>query len=42
MIKVVFPDEKNGTYQVGVIEAETEIEGIKKISRSPSPQLIKQ
>ena len=36
IIKVIFPDEKDGTYQVGVIETETEIEGIKKISRSPS------
>lgn len=37
MIKVVFPDEKNGTYQAGVIEAGTEIEGIKTISRPSSP-----
>lgn len=36
IVKVIFPDEKDGTYQIGVIETETEIEGIKKISRSPS------
>ena len=37
MIKVVFPDEKRGTYRTGVIEMEREIEGLKKISRMPSP-----
>ena len=41
VIKVVFPDEKSGAYKTGVIETEKEIEGIKKISRSPSPPTVK-
>jgi hypothetical protein len=36
MIKVIFPDEKNGAYKIGVVEVEPAIDGIKKISRSPS------
>jgi hypothetical protein len=41
VIKIVFPDEKIGAYKEGVIEAEKEIEGIKKISRSSSPPPIR-
>jgi hypothetical protein len=41
VIKVVFPDEKSGDYKAGVIETEKEIEGIKKISRSPSPPTVR-
>ncbi len=33
MIKVVFPDEKRGEYQVGFIDADTEIMGVKSIRR---------
>jgi len=41
MIKVIFPDEKKGTYKAGVIETDTEIEGIKKITRSvPSSDIL--
>jgi len=32
-VKVIFPDEKNGEYEAGIIETDAEIRGIKKIER---------